>query len=350
MVEVNEGEAPAERERDIAERERDIAERERDIAERDTVEEAALDAAAEEVAELELDADHRQIRLHHFPSSLCSQQVRLALAEKGVAWEDVTVNTGPAHEHFEPEYAKLNPKLVVPTLEVDGTVVTEVVDIVNFVDRSFGGPELMPSDPEAREEALRWIERQDSFPISELTYGRSKGLTRWFQRWTLKQRRKRLRKLMKKHPELREIYLAKLEHLEVLRGTIGDRALMDQLVVEVEDMLDEIEEALEEREWLAGDEYSLADLLWTAVLARLDHIGFSRSLSERRHPRVADWYQRLRERPSWGEGIRRLSPLEVARIYGPAVLKTFLIAWVIKWAVLTPLIYGLTALLNCSGS
>jgi hypothetical protein len=42
---------------------------------------------------------------------------------------------------------------------------------------------------------------------------------------------------------------------------------------------------------------------------------------------------RLRERPSWGAMIRRLTATQVIRFYGPAALKAFLIFWVLKWAL-----------------
>ena len=58
--------------------------------------------------------------LYHFPASLCSQKVRLALAEKGVRYATRVVNIGPAHENYEPWYMRLNPRGVVPTLVHDG--------------------------------------------------------------------------------------------------------------------------------------------------------------------------------------------------------------------------------------
>lgn len=274
-----------------------------------------------------------KVTLYHFPTSLYSQQVRLVLAEKGVEWTGKTVNIGPAHEHFSPWYAKINPRLVVPTLEIDGTIVADSAHIIQYVDHHFDGPALMPSEPNAEAEALEWIEREAALPIRELGYARTKGITRWLQRWALGQRRKQLAKLRKRNPDLDQVYAAKLEDLDALELGFKDRAAMSKVVDHVEVLLDEIEATLADRKWLAGERYSIADLVWTANIAKLEHIGFARSISQHRRPRVHEWYARLRDRPSWGSMIRRLTPLQAARFYGPAVIRAFLIVWVIKWTL-----------------
>jgi glutathione S-transferase len=271
--------------------------------------------------------------LYHFPTSLYSQQVRLTLAEKGVEWDGQIINIGPAHEHFAPWYAKLNPRLVVPTLEVAGTVVTDSTQIIRYIDQRFPGPALMPTDPAARAQALLWLEREAELPMRELGYARTKGITRWLQRWSLRQRRKQLIKLRSRHVEFAEVYTAKLEDLDALEQAIKSRTAMGDLVDRVELLLDDLEATLSEQRWLAGDQYSLADLVWTAVIAKLEHIGFARSIGQHRRPRVREWYTRLRERPSWGAMIRRLTPWQVARFYGPAAIRAFLIFWVLKWAL-----------------
>jgi glutathione S-transferase len=274
-----------------------------------------------------------KVTLYHFPISLYSQQVRLALAEKGVAWEGKIVNIGPAHEHFDPWYAKINPRLVVPTLEVDGTIVTDATHIVQYIDSHFDGPALMPEDPEARAEALAWMQRESQLQMRELGYVRSKGLTRWLQRRGIRQRRKQLLKLRKRYPELDDVYAAKIDELTALEQTLDDRRATTELVDSIEILLDDLETTLAERKWLAGEHYSLADLVWTAVIARLEHIGFARSLSQHRRPHVNRWYMQLRERPSWNAMIRHLTAVQVMRYYGPAALKAFLIFWVLKWAL-----------------
>jgi glutathione S-transferase len=274
-----------------------------------------------------------KVTLYHFPTSLYSQQVRLALAEKGVAWEGKIINIGPAHEHFAPWYAKINPRLVVPTLEVDGTIVTDATHIVRYIDNHFGGPALMPEDPDARADALAWLQRETELPMRELGYVRSKGLTRWLQRRGIRQRIKQLGKLRKRYPELDDVYAAKIDELIALEKAIDDRRATTELVESIEVLLDDLELALTDRRWLAGDHYSLADLVWTAVIARLEHIGFARSLSMHRRPNVNQWYMRLRERASWNAMIRHLTAAQVIRFYGPAALKAFLIFWVLKWAL-----------------
>lgn len=271
--------------------------------------------------------------LYHFPVSLRSQQVRLALAEKQVEWTSQIVNTGPALENLEPWYAKLNPRLEVPTLEVDGELLIDPVEIAVYIDLHFHGPRLLPTDPAERAEVMRWVDMQAEFPMRELGYTRSKGMMRWFQGWSMRQARRRLRRLIRKNPQLRTIYENKLLEIEHLERGINHHVAVRELIDDVELMLDEIEATLEHRKWLAGDTYTLADLMWTAILAKLESIGFARSLRSHRRPRIADWFARLKERPSWDAMQRHISFRQALRFYGPAVAKTFLLVWVLKWVV-----------------
>ena len=52
--------------------------------------------------------------------------------------------------------------------------------------------------------------------------------------------------------------------------------------------------------WLAGDEYTLADVAFTPYLARLEHLDILGMVGERH--RVADWYRRCQARPSFRRG------------------------------------------------
>jgi glutathione S-transferase len=66
-------------------------------------------------------------------------------------------------------------------------------------------------------------------------------------------------------------------------------------------LLDEMEEALAQHRWLAGDDYTLADVAFTPYLARLEHLDILGMVGERH--RVADWYRRCRARSSFRDAI-----------------------------------------------
>ena len=57
------------------------------------------------------------LTLYHYWSSVCSQKARMCLAEKQIAWESRHVDIF-RFENYSDWYTKLNPKNVVPTLDV----------------------------------------------------------------------------------------------------------------------------------------------------------------------------------------------------------------------------------------
>jgi glutathione S-transferase len=88
------------------------------------------------------------LELYHSINSVCAQKVRIALEEKGRRAKDHIMTL--RGDQFDPEYLKLNPNGVVPTLLHDGAVITESSLILYYVDEMFPQPSLMPSDPRWR--------------------------------------------------------------------------------------------------------------------------------------------------------------------------------------------------------
>jgi glutathione S-transferase len=89
---------------------------------------------------------------------------RLALVERGVPFASVKVDIHRRTQQLAPEYARINPNLTVPTLEVDGRVVSQSRDILLFA---------FDTTDAALDEATRaWVDRHYAFPIEELTFGR----------------------------------------------------------------------------------------------------------------------------------------------------------------------------------
>jgi glutathione S-transferase len=88
------------------------------------------------------------------------------------------------------------------------------------------------------------------------------------------------------------------------RDVVEKGAQSKHFVIAVERMvllLDEMEEALARHQWLAGNDYTLADVAFTPYLARLEHLNILGMIGERH--RVADWYRRCQARPSFDDAI-----------------------------------------------
>ena len=87
--------------------------------------------------------------LYHNDMSVCAAKVRMALAEKAVTWEGVHLDIR-AGDAQKPEYVKLNPNQVVPTLVHQGVPVIESNIICEYIDDHWTSTALKPSDTLAR--------------------------------------------------------------------------------------------------------------------------------------------------------------------------------------------------------
>ena len=100
------------------------------------------------------------LELYHTHNSVCAQKVRIVLAEKRLEWESHHLLLAKG-EHQTPEYFKLNPKGVVPTLLDDGEVLRESTIIIEYLDDTYPDPPLMPATSLDRAQARLWMKRID---------------------------------------------------------------------------------------------------------------------------------------------------------------------------------------------
>ncbi len=98
------------------------------------------------------------LKLYHGATSTCSKRVRICLAEKGLDWESVHIDLS-RRENLDPEYLRLNPNGVVPTLIHDGRVLYESNFIIEYLDEEFPDVPLRPKDPYERARMRIWMDR-----------------------------------------------------------------------------------------------------------------------------------------------------------------------------------------------
>lgn len=99
--------------------------------------------------------------LHGFRYSVYVRVARIALAEKGLAYEHVEVD--PFAPDMPVEYLDLHPFRRVPTL-VDGNfVLYETEAVTRYIDEAFPGPPLQPTEPRHRARMAQIISIIDSY-------------------------------------------------------------------------------------------------------------------------------------------------------------------------------------------
>ena len=110
------------------------------------------------------------MKLHGYFRSSASYRVRIALNLKGLSTEHL-----PHHlrkgEQCTPAYLAINPQGLVPTLEDDsGTVLTQSLAIIEWLDETYPAPPLLPKDPlrRAKVRAFAMALACDVHPVQNL--------------------------------------------------------------------------------------------------------------------------------------------------------------------------------------
>lgn len=255
------------------------------------------------------------LHLFHFDGAPCAQRVRFALAEKGLKrGPDVkfTADDTPSiispegqwasrvvslikKDHLSEAYSQIQPNLVVPALVHDGTLYTESMDIIEYLDSTFGGEPLVPKEGALLEQAR------------DLT-SRGKDLHRAIRFVTFRWGLKGLGKLSDAEEKQLIALVSKGDDDESLAGfyksfnsnTIEQDVYFDYLKSLVKGF-DDLEVRLGDgRMFLAGNALTIADVIWAMKVLRLDECGYP---FKERHPAVFEWYRRIYIRPSFQAGV-----------------------------------------------
>lgn len=251
-------------------------------------------------------------RLYHAASSYYSMIARLALIESGRPFTPVKLDIHRRMAQFEPDYARLNPNMTVPTLMLDDGPLS---DSRLILFHAFGRDEAR-----ADESTHRLVTLHYDFPIDELTFS-------WLLRWNPLARRfvpgklataeRRLRALADSHADLADLYRRRAD---VFAGRVRTfdphaiAALYDSRRAAALSRLDMIESELADgRAVLVPPTYGPADVVWTVFLARMRFIRLHAELARR--PAITRYYAEMATRPSFttADIWPSLNPLKLIR-------------------------------------
>ena len=253
------------------------------------------------------------LELFHFNNSVCSQKVRIALAEKGLEWTGREVDLFRL-EQYDPKYLAFNPKGVVPTLVHDGTPLIESTLICEYLDGAFPDPPLRPEAPAELAAMRLWSKTVDeglhagitAISFSAMFRERMRGMTD-------EQRARRWRNIGDpwRSDRDRSVYERGVESPYVYNAIAAYEAAFEKLERGFADG----------RRWIMGDAFTLAEINLAPYMARLDYLALLDVWTGER-PGIAGWWGRLRERPSFrAELSGTLTPdlVEPMRRFGGAI-------------------------------
>jgi maleylpyruvate isomerase len=109
------------------------------------------------------------VKLHGYFRSSASYRVRIALNLKGLTAEHLAHHLRKG-EQRDPAYLAINPQGLVPTLDDGGTILTQSLAIIEWLDETHPEPPLLPQDPlrRAKVRAFAMALACDTHPVQNL--------------------------------------------------------------------------------------------------------------------------------------------------------------------------------------
>ena len=233
------------------------------------------------------------LKLYHGKGSVCSIKVRIGLAEKQLDWESCLVDL-PKGEQFAPEYLRLNPNAVVPTLLDDGFVVIESSVILQYIDTLSDENILMPGDVKARTNTLVWLVRclDSHAAINTMTFS-TVGREKIIGSKTPAEIKESIIRMP--NPKAASKRWDLIENGTSSQHLIGDFFTLYRLFADMQTLL-------KESSWLTGNAYGMTDTAILAYVDRLDRLAMS-GLWEERFPAISNWLKASKSRSSYGKAI-----------------------------------------------
>jgi len=208
-----------------------------------------------------------RLKLYHSPASPNSRRVRIFLAEKGLTVPLVVIDLGKGEQHSE-AYRAINPRRVVPTLVLeDGTAIGEVPAIMRYLDEAYPEKPLLGATPKDKGLIAMWERRAELEGFAAVMEG-----------------------VRNKVAGLKGRAIAGPHDYEQIP------ALAERSKLRVKDFYADLDARLGEVRFVAGEEFSAADI---TALVTVDFAAKALGLPvPDEHSAIKRWYSEVASRPS----------------------------------------------------
>jgi glutathione S-transferase len=227
--------------------------------------------------------------LYHNNMSVCSQKVRLVIREKNLKPIEHHLNLR-AGDQNTPEYLKLNPNGVVPTIVEGGQPIIESTVICEYLDDAYSNSPLRPKDPKERALMRVWTLAPDA-GLHAACGATSFSIA--FRHQYLALPREQMERQLAEKPDA---FASERQRQMIERGL--DAPSFAPAIKVYDKILTRMSSQLDATLWLAGDEYSLADVAMIPYVLRLEHLQLA-WMWEGKRPAVGHWLERCKKRSNY---------------------------------------------------
>ena len=237
------------------------------------------------------------MHLWHDDLSSCSQRVRAVLAEKSLDWESNLLII-PKGENLTPEFLAINPKGLVPVFVHDGRLITESMDIIDYLDKSYPEPSMRPGGSEEVLQMKHWMEVTDKAQYD------LKVLSHEFIF-------RAVRDISSEQGEIFENDVKNDVLVDFIRVYKQGDKLPEEMITDSVNNTDrwfrELDAALAGRDWVVGEGMTLADIACMPNVHRYELMDWPLN----NYPNVVKWHNQIKSTKAYKTGILEWEPPHV---------------------------------------
>ena len=226
-------------------------------------------------------------KLYNAPQSTCSQRVRFVFNAKKLPFDEVKLNLLEG-DQLKPDYLKLNPNGVVPTLDHNGAIVIDSNVITEYLDEVAPENSFTPDDPLERAHMRTLMHFIDEMPAAAV---RVPTFNLAFLPSFQKMSRDAFVAMAESKPLRREFMLT--------MGQSGfPKEEMDAALARLRRTYERVDAEIERSggPWLLGKKITLADVAVMPSLIRIHDLG---KPDWQDLPRVVTWFDNIRSQPAF---------------------------------------------------
>ena len=234
------------------------------------------------------------LKLYHNDMSSCSQKVRLVLSEKNLSWYSHHMNLREGETRSKEYISKFNENGVVPTLIDGDQIIIESTVIMEYLDDAFTENSLKPKQAHNIAVMRLWNKKIDEKFHSLIAVISSSIAFRY--QFLEKYSYDEIKKLISMIPDKKRREVSEDTIFNGLKSKFLPNAFNEYIK-----LFNSLDKHLSQNEWLAGDNYSLADASYTPYLTRFENLNLSFLYEEKKS--LANWFSKIKKKNNFSKAI-----------------------------------------------